>query len=533
MALAAAFLDQLRERTLLSGLISRSVKLTRAGREWKACCPFHAEKSASFTVNDDKGFYHCFGCGAHGDVFRWLTDHDGLQFIDAVRELAQAAGVEMPAPSPEAAEAAARIETVRAALDAAQARFVANLAPAGAVMEYLSARGVGPDAIDAFGIGFARGGEGSLKGSGIGQKLGLLAGLLATREDGSVREMFWDRVTVPIHDARGRLTGFGGRVWPGRRGDTPKFVNSPDSPIFDKGRTLFNLHRAAPAARAAKRLLVVEGYFDVIALAGVGVTDSVAPMGTALTEAQLERCWRVHHRPILLFDGDGAGRKAAVRACKLALAFVGPGHELAVALLPGGPNGEKLDPDDLARSGGAEAIEAVLGDAAGLHQFLFDAVVEAALELSGGEVSPEVTAAIWAELSALAATIRDDETRGQYLGQWRARFEREVSGQPKPEGQQVAHSLTWDDSGDYAFPDDASDSERRLIMIVRAKLAKRAARREINEEIKDIDAMAKAVGFDPREINSVISDIESDLKHGAGVREEAEMVRVLYPRGLR
>jgi DNA primase len=185
-------------------------------------------------------------------------------------------------------------------------------------------------------------------------------------------------VTVPIHDARGGLIGFGGRVWPGRRaGDTPKFVNSPDSAIFHKGQVLFNHHRAAPAARsqAENRLIVVEGYFDVVAMDAMGFAATVAPLGTALTAPQIERCWRMHHRPVLLFDGDAAGRRAAVRAAVTALPMAGPGRELAVALL-----GEGMDPDDMARAMGREAaaceIMAVLSEARGLHRFLFDAVKE-------------------------------------------------------------------------------------------------------------------------------------------------------------
>lgn len=375
MSIPQSFLDQLRERTTMSALVGKTVKLAKAGREFKGCCPFHNEKTPSFTVNDEKGFAHCFGCGWHGDVFKWMADQAGMPFPDAVRDLAGAAGMEVPAPDPASAERTRKVETVRGALETAQEVFVDQLGQAGAVMEYLSGRGVDPADIDVFGIGYARGGDGSLKGHGIGAKLARAAGLLAEREDRSLREVFHDRITIPIHDAGGRLVGFGGRVWPGRRGDTPKFVNSPESPVFDKGRTLFNLHRAASAARpqAENRLIIVEGYFDVISLARAGIKSAVAPMGTALTEAQLVRAWRVHHRPILLLDGDEAGAKAAVRACKVALPAASPGHELAVALLP-----EGQDPDDLVQSGGADAIEAVLEQAVPMHEFVFDAAVRGA-----------------------------------------------------------------------------------------------------------------------------------------------------------
>lgn len=529
MAIPPQFLDELRSRTTLSALIGQTLKLDKAGREFKACCPYHGEKTPSFTVNDAKGFYHCFGCGAHGDAIRWMVDQRGLQFIDAVSELAAAAGMEVPAPTPQERERAAKIETVREALDIAQAIYVRQLAEAGAVMQYLERRGMSPMDIALFGIGYARGLDGSLRGSGIGAKIGQAAGLLAMRDDGGLREMFHDRIMIPIHDARGRLVGFGGRVWPGRRSDTPKFVNSPDSPIFDKGRTLFNLHRAAPLARpgAENRLIVVEGYFDVVSMARGGFGACVAPMGTALTEEQLVRCWRLHHRPVLLFDGDSAGQKAAVRACRTAMPGIGPGRELAIALLP-----EGKDPDDLLRldaSGmGRRAIETILIEAKPLHVFLFDAIVAAV----GEDPSPEQVAAIWEELSSLAGSIADEETRCQYVGAWRARFEREISALPQVQAEEAVHAITVADDGDYAFPESESDSQRRLIAIVRAVLKKREERREINEEIADLMKMAELAGFQKKAISAAVSDIESDLKHGPAKRKEDEMHRVLYRRTL-
>ncbi len=530
MALPASFLDEIRARTTLSALIGRTVKITKAGREFKACCPFHGEKTPSFTINDEKGFGHCFGCGWHGDAFRWLMDQAGLPFMDAVRELAAAAGLEVPAQSPEAANRAAQLETVREALDAAQAVFVRQLGEAGAVMEYLTARGLGPEDVAAFGLGYARGREGSLRGSGIGEKLGLAAGLLARREDGSLREVFHDRITIPIHDARGRLIGFGGRIWgPITGSDRPKFINTSDTPLFDKGRTLFNLHRAASASRpsAENRLTVVEGYFDVIAMARAGFGATVAPMGTALTEAQLERCWRLHHRPVLLFDGDGAGRKAALRACRAGLPHFGPGRALGVALLP-----EGKDPDDILRrdagSAGARAIEAMLLEAVGADRFLFDAVVAE----HGGDCSPEGTAAIWADLAEMAGTIGDDETRLQYVAVWRARFEKEISAAPKLLAAEPLHAVRRADDGDYAFPESESDSAAKLIAMVKRVLRLREERRTITEDIKEVMALADLMGFSKKAITATVLEIESDLKSGPGPREEFEMNRVLYRRTL-
>lgn len=532
MALSPAFIDQVRERTTLSTVIGRSVKLTKAGREFKACCPFHGEKTPSFTVNDDKGFYHCFGCGAHGDVFRWLADHDGTPFVEAVAELAQAAGLDLPAPDPQAHQRAARAATVREALDAAQAIFVRQLEQTGAAMEYLAARGIGPDEVSKFGLGYARGGDGSLRGSGIGRAVGREAGLLVPRPDdpAQLREQFWDRITVPIHDGKGRLIGFGGRVWPGRKAQEPKFVNSPETPLFDKGRNLFNLHRAAPLARPAaeNRLVIVEGYFDVTALDRAGIGAAVAPLGTALTERQLELAWRAHHRPTLLFDGDSAGQRAALRACRTALPLLGPGRELAVALLPPGQ-----DPDDLVRAGAVREIEAALIEARGVAAFLFDQLV-AGLPPSAAR-APEQVAAIWAELSELAGAVRDDETRAQYLGQWRARYDRECSALPVVATDERLHAAVLAEGaepGGYAWPESESESAARLIALARRVVKLRAERREITAEIADTLKMAEAIGFNKKELTAVIRDIESDLANGSAVREEAEMVRVLYRRTL-
>lgn len=581
MPLPQAFLDELRARVTLSALIGRTVKLTRAGREFKACCPFHAEKTPSFTVNDAKQFYHCFSCGAHGDAIRWLTDHAGLTFIEAVRELAGEAGLELPAPSPREAERAHRELGLREALEIAQAAFVRQLAETGAVAEYLATRALGPDEIARFGLGYARGGAGTLRGLGIGEKTGEAAGLLVRREaiggDAVLREQLWDRITIPIHDARGRLCGFAGRVWPGRRSDKPKFVNSPEGPLFDKGRLLFNLHRASEAlrqaraagrgeqsftesqptgpegrkpvlsfaeggdrppgpARSAQRaeeqpggqapgwareiLIIAEGYFDVIALDRAGFRASVAPMGTALTPRQLEMCWRLHHRPVLLFDGDAAGLNAAARAGAAALPEIGPGRELAVGLLPPG-----LDPDDLLREpGGAERIAQTLADAQPLHAFLFDRVAERAL--LDGTGSPEEIAAVWERLDELARSIAEPETRAQYLGVWRARFEGEVSARaPVP--------VVVESGGEPGeFPEPDSDSARRLIELVRRLIALREERRAITGDIADLMKMAAAIGFDRKAIGAALADIESDLAHGPGPREEREMLRVLYRRTL-
>ncbi|MBA3055770.1 MAG: DNA primase, partial [Sphingomonadales bacterium] len=311
MALSPQWLDELRSRLTLSSVIGRTTRLTKAGHEFKACCPFHNEKSPSFTVNDEKGFYHCFCCGAHGDTIRWMTDQRGLSFMDAVKELAAEAGLEVPAPDPHMARVTAQRETLHDVMKAAQDWFVAELAgPAGArARAYLATRGFDAHTVTRFGFGFAPEGRQALK-AGLGafpeEKL-LEAGLRIAVEGKEPYDRFRGRLMLPIEDARGRVIAFGGRILDAAKTDAPKYLNSPDTPLFDKGRTLYNLHRAGPAARQSGRMIVVEGYMDVIALAAAGFPEAVAPLGTALTEQQLALLWRVVETPILCFDGDAAG----------------------------------------------------------------------------------------------------------------------------------------------------------------------------------------------------------------------------------
>ena len=421
MSLSAQFLDELRARTSLSTLIGRSVKLVKAGREFKACCPFHNEKSPSFYVNDDKGFYHCFGCGAHGDAIRFLTEAKGLSFIDAVKELAQASGMELPAPDPRAAERNEQQAGLYDVLTASAAWFEEQLAGVGGAdaRAYLHKRGISDRLAKAFGIGFAPDSRGKLKTAlkDFGESRLIETGLLILVEEKEPYDRFRGRVMIPIKDARGRVIAFGGRVLDGGE---PKYLNSPDTPLFDKGRTLFNLDRAGPASRKSGRIIVVEGYMDVIALAGAGIEEAVASLGTALTEMQLERLWRLAEIPILCFDGDKAGHKAALRVAHRALPAVGPGRTLRFALLPAGQ-----DPDDLVRTGGPAAVEAVLGQAISLDELLWRAEYQAQ-----PLTTPEARAGLRRRLGDLAATIEDGDVRYQYQAEFRRRFD-EALGTPQ------------------------------------------------------------------------------------------------------
>ena len=414
--LSPQWLDELRSRVTLSGVIGRTTRLTKAGHEFKACCPFHNEKSPSFTVNDQKGFYHCFGCGAHGDAIRWMTDQRGLSFMDAVKELAAEAGMEVPAPDPRAAQQAEQRDTLHDVMKAAQDWFVGQLAGSeGAkARAYLATRGFDAHTVSRFGFGYAPEGRQALKAalSRFPEEKLVEAGLRIAVEERDPYDRFRGRLMLPIEDARGRVIAFGGRILDKDKTDAPKYLNSPDTPLFDKGRTLYNLHRAGPASRQTGRLIVVEGYMDVIALAAAGFADAVAPLGTALTENQLGLLWRLVESPILCFDGDAAGQRAAMRAVSRALPLLKPAHSLRIVRLPTG-----LDPDDLIRQRGADAMEALLGEARSLIDTLWEHERDA-LPLA----TPEDKAGLKARLMAHVEQIAEPDIRALYKRELTERF---------------------------------------------------------------------------------------------------------------
>ena len=429
MSLSPAFLDELRARTLLSSLVGKNMKLTRAGREYKGCCPFHDEKTPSFYVNDAKGFYHCFGCGAHGDAIRWMTDQLGMGFMDAVKDLAQTAGVEMPALDRQAQEKAARAETLHDVTEAAARFFVTELAgtSGAAARAYIKRRGLTDATVAAFTMGFAPDSRTRLRTAlepqfGI-DKLVETGLVIRTEADGGAPakepyDRFRGRLMIPIRDPRGRVIAFGGRIL-----DTgePKYLNSPDTPLFDKGRTLFNLDRAQGPARKAGRVIVVEGYMDVIALAQAGIEEAVAPLGTALTEGQLERLWRIDDAPILCFDGDAAGQRAAVRAIGRALPMLAPERTLRFVTLPPGQ-----DPDDLIRSGGRAAIDALLAEPEPLVERLWRYERDAE-----PLTTPEARASLSRRLGDHARAIADTELGRLYQSEFRRRCDA-LYADPRP-----------------------------------------------------------------------------------------------------
>jgi DNA primase len=404
-----AFLEELRSRLSLAQVIGRSVRLVKRGREYVGLCPFHNEKSPSFTVIEEKGFYHCFGCGTHGDAIGFVMHTAGLSFPEAVERLAGEAG--LPIPRVDAADRAKaeRIATVGAALEAAATWFAQQLEkPSGAeAKNYLTGRGLTAETIARFRLGFAPASRNALKDAmaarNIPAALLVEAGLLITPEDGGAPyDRFRQRVMFPIGDGRGRVIAFGARAL--AQGQQPKYINSPETPLFHKGVTLYNLAMAREAARQAETVVVAEGYMDVIALVQAGFAHAVAPMGTALTEEQMALLWRFASEPILCFDGDEAGRRAAARAAMRALPSLAAGKSLRFALLPKGE-----DPDDLIRRRGPAAMAEILAAAAPLADFLWRMASE------GRQMdTPERRAGLNRALDEYCAAIADQTVRGYY-----------------------------------------------------------------------------------------------------------------------
>nr|WP_298927650.1 DNA primase [uncultured Erythrobacter sp.] len=415
MTITPQWKDELRARVTLSTVILRTDKITKAGREWKGCCPFHDEKTPSFYVNDQKQFYHCFGCGAHGDVISWMTEQRGLSFIDAVKELAAEAGMEVPAPDPIAAKKAEKRASLIDVTTEAQDWFVHQLYDyqGREALAYLERRGLKPEILKEFGFGYAPESKQALKRAltRFDEEMLVDTGMRIRTDDGNTYDRFRERVMLPIQDARGRVIAFGGRILDKREG-VAKYLNSPDTPLFDKGRTLYNLHRAAPASRQSGRVIVVEGYMDVVALAQAGFEDAVAPLGTALTEMQLEMLWRMVEVPILCFDGDAAGQKAAMRAISRALPMLAPMRSLGIVQLPTGK-----DPDDLINEQGAGAMETLLSQPKSLLDMLWD------YELSSQPLSsPESKAGLKARLMEHVDTIQDRDIQSLYRRELLDRF---------------------------------------------------------------------------------------------------------------
>jgi DNA primase len=411
MAFAPGFLDELRSRISLSGLVARRVKLVHRGREFAGLCPFHHEKTPSFYVVDDKSFFHCFGCGAHGDAIGFVMRADNLDFIEAVEKLASEAGLTVPQASPQERERAQRQKTLLEATEAAAAFYETQLwMPAGSrAREYLHGRGLDPETVRRFRLGWASDDRQGLRRgikADFSTHLLIEAGLLRpTNEGGEPSDYFRNRVIFPIGDRAGRVIAFGGRVL----GDgQPKYLNSPDSALFEKGRALYGWSAArAGAVRGPETgpgVIVTEGYMDVIALYRAGFASVVAPLGTALTEFQLRELWRLAPEPILCFDGDAAGQRAASRALQRALPLLRPGQSLRFARLRPGE-----DPDSTIQTAGRGAFDQILAAALPLCDLLWE------IELGGKRLdTPERRADLERCLMASIDLIADRTVQAEY-----------------------------------------------------------------------------------------------------------------------
>jgi DNA primase len=363
-----SFIEELLGRVDIVEVIERRVPLKKAGREFQARCPFHDEKSPSFTVSPQKQFYHCFGCGAHGSAIGFLMNYEGLEFVDAVEDLARHAGLQVPREAVRKARPSAGLYEI---LEAAANWYQAQLKSSPEAIEYLKGRGLSGEISAYFGIGFAPAGWDKLiKQLGTDEKrLGLLkrAGMLSEGKSGEY-DKFRHRIMFPIHDRRGRVIGFGGRALDD---DGPKYLNSPETELFHKGRELYGLYLARKSQARLDRILVVEGYMDVAALAQFDFRNCVATLGTATTGDQAELLFRAADEVIYCFDGDRAGRKAAWRALEATLPRLRDGRQARFLFLPEGE-----DPDSMVRKSGQQAFSALLDQALPLSEFLFDHFIE-------------------------------------------------------------------------------------------------------------------------------------------------------------
>lgn len=422
MALPPRFLDQLRDRLTLSEVVGGRVRLTRAGREFKGRCPFHKEKTPSFYVNDDKQFYHCFGCGAHGDAVGFAMRHDNLSFIEAVEHLAAKAGLEVPRESPQEVERQKHEKDLYALLECAGRFFEDQLrSPAHRdAFGYLENRGVSETTLSAFRLGFAPADGQALRthlqAQGYQDHQMIEAGIMHMGKDGRPPYAFFrDRIMFPVSDRRGRIIAFGGRILPETlrppaRGDykPPKYINSSDNPLFHKGKNLYGQAQARAAVANGQPLIVVEGNIDVIAAHQAGFSGTVAPLGTALTENQILEIWKMipteEKIPVLCFDGDEAGRRAAARAAERILPLIGPDRSVRIAFLPEGE-----DPDSLLVSRGKKAFADVIEAAVSLIDVLW------AMATKGRSFStPESRAGLSERLESQTLKIADRNVQYHY-----------------------------------------------------------------------------------------------------------------------
>ncbi|MES2984005.1 MAG: DNA primase [Pseudomonadota bacterium] len=423
-----SFIEEIRNRLRVSEVVGKAVSLRRAGREFHALCPFHKEKSPSFTVNDEKGFFHCFGCGAHGDVIGFTMDYEHLGYREAVERLAGLAGLSVPRETIAEVEREQKAQSLQQVMEAVTSWFEYQLESTSEgelARRYLQERGLSAETISRFRIGYAPADRNALaqamKAKNITPAQLVETGMLISVEDKAPYTRFRRRLMFPIRDRKSRVIAFGGRVLPGEpNADAPKYLNSPETSLFSKGRQLFNLDIARRAAFDARKLIICEGYMDVIALAQGGVAYAVAPLGTAITPEQLQLSWQLVDEPTLCLDGDNAGQRAMTRAMDLALPLLVPGKTLRFALMPKGD-----DPDSLLRNAGRAAFDEIVARAEPLASVLWHQA------MSTGATTPEARAAQEQDVMVKVGQIKHPTVQHYYKQYVRDRL-REAS-QPRYE----------------------------------------------------------------------------------------------------
>ncbi len=410
MRFPPSFLERLRSQLLVSEVIGRRIAIKKHGREFQALCPFHNEKSPSFTINDDKGFFHCFGCGAHGDAIGFVMKHERMTYPEAVEKLARDAGIPMPEMTREEVARAEKEKTQLTVLEAACRWFEQQLTQNHTARSYVEKRGLMADTIRNFRIGYAPetrdGLHQFLSKAGYATTLQAEAGLIIQPEDGGVYDRFRGRVIFPIRGPRGDVMAFGGRLIDSSNKNLPKYLNSPETSLFKKGEMLYNLDLAKRPARERERAVVLEGYMDVVSVAQAGVDYAVATLGTAVTPSHLSLLWKLCQEPVLCLDGDEAGKRAMSRAAEVALPLLKPGYSLRFAILPKGE-----DPDSYIQKHGKTSFENILSTAEPLYQSLWEDLwrrYKPKLSL------PEGRAEFEAMLSTVANKITDASVKKHY-----------------------------------------------------------------------------------------------------------------------
>lgn len=410
------FIDELRSRISVADVVAEKVKLTRKGREYTGLCPFHNEKTPSFTVNEAKGFYHCFGCGAHGDIIKFEMEANNLPFMDALEKLANKAGLPKPKFSKEHSAEQEKRQSLYDIMELAAVFYERTLylREGAQGLEYFHRRGLDDELIKKFRLGYAPANnalKAYLGSKGVNEHDMAELGLIAIPEDRnrSPHDFFRERVMIPIRDKRGRVIAFGGRIMGNGQ---PKYLNSPETPVFNKRKMLYNINFARDAGFSARNFIICEGYMDVIALDKYGFGYAAAPMGTALTEDQIMEAWKIVPEPILCFDGDSAGIKAALRSVDRALPILSAGYSLKFMFLP-----DKMDPDEFLQAKGADAFAKMMEDTTPLMQLLWDK------NFKGQPSStPEQKALLEKNIMEEVAKIKDEKVRAYYVQEMQKRI---------------------------------------------------------------------------------------------------------------